>query len=218
MPSVQQIIARSACAYSRATSSIAEAGTPVSFSATSSVYFSTQLAKSSYPVVARLMNSMFASPEWMIHRDQPRAIAHAAQQVMKEDRMSLPRVRAPQDDEVGVLSLAVRARSSTGSEHCRQTGDAWSVSSPVTAVDVVAVHRDASELLRDVVHLVALFGAAEHTESIRALVPGGRDAGLRPLERLFPRGRAQPPVISDQRFRQTDKPVIHQNENIGACG
>src|SRR6266851_7514193 len=68
MPSVQQIIPRSARPYSRATSLIAAAGTPVSASARSSVYSSTPRANSSYPVVARAMNSLSASPAWMISR------------------------------------------------------------------------------------------------------------------------------------------------------
>ena len=47
MPSVQQIIPFSARAYASATSLIAAAGTPVSASARSSVYASTQRANSS---------------------------------------------------------------------------------------------------------------------------------------------------------------------------
>jgi hypothetical protein len=89
--------------------------------------------------------------------DQARASSHTPQQVVKEDRVRLPRVRSPQEDEVSLFSLTIRRRSSSGSEHCRQTGDARGVSSPVAAVDVVAVHDGARELLRHEVHLVGRF-------------------------------------------------------------
>src|ERR1700682_1976389 len=92
---------------------------------------------------------------------------------MEKDRVRLASVRAPEDDQVRLLSLAVRRGSSSGSEHCRQTGDAWSVSSPVAAVDVVAVHDCARELLGHKVHLVRRLRTAEHAESVGALVPGG---------------------------------------------
>src|ERR1700686_1124740 len=130
---------------------------------------------------------------------------------MEKDRVRLASVRAPEDDQVRLLSLAVRRGSSSGSEHCRQTGDAWSVSSPVAAVDVVAVHDDPRELLRVVVHLVALFRAAEHAEGIGSLVSRRGKAGRGPLERLIPGSGTQAPVLSDERFGQTDKPVIHEN-------
>jgi hypothetical protein len=42
-----------------------------------------------------------------IHRDQARAVANALQDMVEEDRVRLPRVRAPEEDEVGFLSLAV---------------------------------------------------------------------------------------------------------------
>jgi len=55
--------------------------------------------------------------------DQPRAVADAAQQVVEEDRVRLAGVGAPQDDEVGLLSLLVGRGPSPGSERCRQTDD-----------------------------------------------------------------------------------------------
>ena len=66
IPSVQQICARSALAYSLASSPMSSAGTPVSCSARSSVYGSTEAAYSSKPVVARRTNSVFTRPAWMI--------------------------------------------------------------------------------------------------------------------------------------------------------
>src|SRR5882762_4624346 len=128
---------------------------------------------------------------------------------MEEDRVSLTGVRAPEDDEVGLLSLAIRRGSSSGSEHRRQTGDARSVSSPVAAVDVVAVHRGPRELLSHEVHLVGRLGAAEHSESVRALGPRRGETGCRSLERLLPRSRTQSSPFSDERLGQANQTLTH---------
>ena len=69
------------------------------------------------------------------------------QHVVEEDRVRLPRVGAPEHQQVGVLSLDVRRGAATRSEHCRQTDDRGSVSSAVAGVDVVAAHHDPRELL-----------------------------------------------------------------------
>jgi len=42
-----------------------------------------------------------------VDRVQPGAVADAAQEVVEEDRMRLPGVAAPEDDQIGVLSLAI---------------------------------------------------------------------------------------------------------------
>ena len=42
-----------------------------------------------------------------VDRVQPGAVAHAAQEVVEEDRMRLPGVRAPEHDQVGLFSLAI---------------------------------------------------------------------------------------------------------------
>jgi hypothetical protein len=42
-----------------------------------------------------------------IDRDQSGAVPDAAQQVVEEDRVRLPGVAAPEDDQIGLLSLAV---------------------------------------------------------------------------------------------------------------
>ena len=42
-----------------------------------------------------------------VDRVQPGAVADAAQQVVEEDRMRLPGVRAPEHDQVGLFSLAI---------------------------------------------------------------------------------------------------------------
>src|ERR1700716_1745418 len=186
MPSVQQIIARSARPYAWATSLIAAAGTPVSRSVRSSGYSSTQRAYSSYPlrcpgdelgVGQTLMDDLprhgvgerdvaanvEAEPDvgplsgaraTRVDGHETGTVTDPTQQVMEEDRMRLASVRAPKDHEVRLFNFAVGRSSSPGSEHCRQTRHAWSVSSSVAAVDVVAAHDNARELLRNEVHLV----------------------------------------------------------------
>ena len=56
---------------------------------------------------------------------------------------------APEDDEVRLLDLAIRARPAARSEDRRQTDDAGGVSGAVAAVDVVAADHGARELLRE---------------------------------------------------------------------
>jgi hypothetical protein len=58
-----------------------------------------------------------------VDRDQARAVAYAAKEVVEEDRVRLARVGAPEDDEVGLLNLLVGRGPSPGSERCRQTDD-----------------------------------------------------------------------------------------------
>jgi hypothetical protein len=47
------------------------------------------------------------------------------------------------DDDIGGLGVLIGRRATTGSEDCRQTDDARSVSSAIAAVDVVRADRDA---------------------------------------------------------------------------
>jgi len=42
-----------------------------------------------------------------VDRVQPGAVPDAAQEVMEEDRMRLPGVAAPEDDQIGLLSLSI---------------------------------------------------------------------------------------------------------------
>jgi hypothetical protein len=42
-----------------------------------------------------------------VDRVQPGAVPDAAQQVVEEDRMRLPGVAAPEDDQIGLLSLPI---------------------------------------------------------------------------------------------------------------
>ena len=127
-----------------------------------------------------------------IDREQPGAVLQALQQVMEEDRVRLARIRAPQEDAVGLLDLLVRARAAAHPEHRRQTGDAWRVSGAVTAVDVVRAHHDAGELLRGEVHLVRALRTTEQAERLAAVgVARGPQAGGRLLQRFVPRRRTE---------------------------
>ena len=62
---------------------------------------------------------------------EPRAVVHALEQVVEEDRMRLTGVRAPQEDDVRLLDLAVGRGPAARTEHCRQTDDAGRVSGAV---------------------------------------------------------------------------------------
>jgi hypothetical protein len=42
-----------------------------------------------------------------VDREQPGAVADAAEEVVEEDRMRLSGVRAPEDDQIGVLDLTI---------------------------------------------------------------------------------------------------------------
>ena len=68
IPSVQQIMARSARANACAVSPITSAGTPVSRSPSASVKGSTDAAYSSKPSVARSTKGRLTRPAWMISR------------------------------------------------------------------------------------------------------------------------------------------------------
>src|SRR4030095_3724681 len=111
---------------------------------------------------------------------------------MKEDRVGLPGIGAPQNDEIRLLRLTIGAGSPACPEDRRQTDDAGGVSRPVAAVDVVAVEGRPSELLREKIHLVRRLRAAEEPESIAAVL---RDRGSEPrggaVESLIPGGRTQ---------------------------
>jgi len=67
-----------------------------------------------------------------IHGVEPRAVVHALQQVMKEDRMRLTGIRSPQEDDVRLLDLAVGRGPAARTERCRQTDDTGRVSGAVT--------------------------------------------------------------------------------------
>ena len=134
---------------------------------------------------------------------QPRALAHPLQQMVKEDRVRLARIRAPEKNEIGVLNLPIRARAASRAEDRRQTDDARRVSRAVAAVDVVAADDAARELLREVVHLVGRLRTAEQPEALRAVALGhvGKARG-RARERFVPRRGTQSPPVAHERLRE----------------
>src|SRR5919198_1087927 len=136
-----------------------------------------------------------------VDHDQPRAVPDPFQDVVEEDRMRLPRVRPPQDDEVGALDLLVRAGPAPRSEHRRQTDDRGSVSGAVAAVDAVRAEDLTSELLRDEVHLVRGLRAAEDADP-PAGVPLDGDLQSRggPVEGLVPGRGPQSAVRAHHRL------------------
>jgi len=105
---------------------------------------------------------------------------NAFEYVMKKNRVSFPRVRAPQENYVRIFDLAIRTRPPARSEDRRQTGDAGSMSSTVAAVDVVRAHHAAHKFLRCVVHFINGFRATEHPEIAVVLLPDGSSKGRRP--------------------------------------
>jgi len=114
-------------------------------------------------------------------------VANGLENVVKENRMRFSGIAAPEDDDVRLLDFTVGTRPAASSENRRQTGDAWGVSSSVTAVDVVAAHRGAHEFLRSEVHLVRGFRAAEHPEGCRAVpIDHPANSCRRPLEGFIP--------------------------------
>lgn len=93
--------------------------------------------------------------------------------MVKENRVRFPRVRAPQQDNVGVFDFTIRAGPPACSEYRRQTGDARGMSSPVAAVNVVAAYDAANEFLRRVVQFVSGLGATEHAKVPRIVFLNG---------------------------------------------
>ncbi len=77
--------------------------------------------------------------------------------MMKEDRMRFSRVGSPQNDDIGLFGLMVRACTAARSKYGRQTDDTGSVSSAITAIDVIRTHDLTGEFLRRVVNLIRCF-------------------------------------------------------------
>ena len=126
-----------------------------------------------------------------VDREHPTAFVQRFQHVVEVDGVGLAGVGTPEEDHVGLLHLLVGAGTAAGTEHCRQTDDARSVSGAVAGVDVVRPQRHPTELLSGVVHLVGALGTREEGESRGpVLVLDGREAVRDPGERLFPRHRS----------------------------
>ena len=87
---------------------------------------------------------------------------------MKKDGMSLARVGAPKNNEVGVLHLAIRTCPASGTKNRRQTGDAGGMSSAIATIDVVRTHDGPGKLLGKIIQLVRRLRTTEHAEALRA--------------------------------------------------
>ena len=64
-------------------------------------------------------------------------------------------------DDFRLFDLLIGVRAAARTENRRQTDDAWSMSSPVTTIDVVAADHGPSKLLRYEVHLVRCLRTTE---------------------------------------------------------
>jgi hypothetical protein len=100
--------------------------------------------------------------------------------VVEEDRVRFTGVRAPQDNEIGLLELAIRTRATTGTKNCRQTGDAGCMSGAIATVNVIAPHDDTGKLLR---HEVCLVAGLRATKQPERLWPVLGDGGLKAMRR-----------------------------------
>ena len=77
------------------------------------------------------------------------------------------------------------------------------MSGTVAAIDIVAAHHDARELLRDEVHLVRALGATEHPKRTRAVLSDGlAEAAGGEIERLAPFDGAQLAGVADHWLSQ----------------
>jgi hypothetical protein len=122
--------------------------------------------------------------------------------MMKEDRMRLPRVRTPQQDNVRLFNLTVRAGTAARPKYRRQTDDARSVSSTVAAIDIVAADHRPHELLRNIVKFVGGFRATEHAERVRPVLFFLAPEAFRyPVQSLIPSGGTMPSILTDKRLR-----------------
>ena len=148
-----------------------------------------------------------AGSPW-IDRVKASSVSNAFQDVMEKYRMRLPGVRAPEKNDVGLFDLLVRVGATTCAENRRQTGDTRSVSSTVTAIDVVASDHQPSEFLRDEIHFVGALGATEKPETLRTVFLNYSHQPLRrAIQRLVPTGRTQGAVasfVTNQRLSEAD--------------
>ena len=119
--------------------------------------------------------------------------------------MRLTGVRSPEEDDVGRFRLFVARGTAPSPKDRRQTDDARSVSRSVAAVDVIVSERDARELLREEVHLVARLRAAEDPDGVRA---AGREVSAKPfgraIERFVPSCWTERAILANEWLREAD--------------
>ena len=126
-------------------------------------------------------------------------IADALEDVMEEYWVRVTSVGSPDDNEVGILNLAIRAGSPAQTEYRRQTDDAWSVSGTVTAVDVVGSDNDPGKLLGEEVQFVCCFGTTEDSERLRTmLVDRSSKTECNPFEGFLPARRPKAALVANQ--------------------
>ncbi len=128
---------------------------------------------------------------------------YALYQMVEENRVCFPRVRAPQQNEVSVFNFAIRACPPTCSEYRRQTGDAGGMSSPVAAINVVGAHDTANEPLRRVIQFVSSLGATEHAK-VPGIVflDGFAERRRNPVQGFIPRSGTMQTIFAYQRLGQ----------------
>jgi len=108
------------------------------------------------------------------------------------------RVRAPEEDYVGVLDLLVRTSTATCSKDCRQTGDGRSVSSAVATVDVVGAEDRAGELLSQIVGLIRRLRTGEEAKRLASVFClNGSEPVHRGHHRVVPRGGLQTTISTN---------------------
>src|SRR3569623_121070 len=132
------------------------------------------------------------------------AFMNRLQRVMKENRMRFAGIGAPEDKQIRIFSFAIRRSTTARSEYRHQTGDAGSVSSSVTGIDVVRADHRPGELLGNEVQLVGRARAREHAERVGAVllaVPQKAFCGA--TKSFVPRSRPQDTIIANQRLGES---------------
>ena len=123
--------------------------------------------------------------------------------MVEENRVRFPRVRAPQQDDIGVFNFAIRTCPAACSEYRRQTGDAGSMSSPVAAIDVVGAHNTANKFLCRVVQFVSSLGATEHAKVPRIVfLDGFAERRGDAVHGFIPRSGTMRTILAHQRLGQ----------------
>ena len=149
--------------------------------------------------------------------EQLGAAVHRLEDVVEEDRVGFARVRAPEDDHVGVLDLLVATGAAPGPKTVARPTTLGSVSSAVAGVDVVRADDLADQLLGEVVDLVRGLRAGEHAEGVRAVGLGHRpEPGGRPVERFVPGGGAQRAAVPDEGLGEADIGLGRRSRGHGA--
>ena len=132
---------------------------------------------------------------------------------MEEDRVRLASVRAPEDDHVGLLNLAIGRGSSSGSEHCRQTGDAGACQVRLQlSMLLLPMTTRVNFCAMKFISLVVL----EQLNMPKPLGPSSRafaNPAAAAVESLIPGCRPENASVPHQWLRQAAKPVIHRENN-----